>query len=95
MSRSIPERIKYDGNVNRIKELMDGGCSASEVQVCFAAEGIHLKVVQGDFPLVANLQEMCRKALPKKIATQFMQERLAGVSHHVTPPSTIFDLAIE
>lgn len=75
MSMSISARLKHDGNVNRISELTQRGCSSIEVQACFAQGGITLKIVQGDFPLLANLPEMCRKALSKKIQKEFLLER--------------------
>jgi hypothetical protein len=75
MALSIPAHLKHGGNLNRINELHTEGCSAAEIQDCFSRGRIHLKVVQGDFPLMGNLQEMTRKALPKHVVKDYLRER--------------------
>lgn len=75
MSKKFADRLKREGNVNRITELTDEGCNAEEVKSCFALGGIKLKVVQGDFPIIANDEELCRKALPKAIVKSYLRDR--------------------
>jgi len=75
MPLSIPAHLKHSGNLNRILELDAGGCSTSEIQQCFELGGVRLKAVNGDFPLLANLPEMTRKAVPKQIVKAYLRER--------------------
>ncbi|WP_354678969.1 hypothetical protein [Cupriavidus plantarum] len=77
-------RIKRDGNINAIKALSTS-CSVDEIQACFARGRIKLVTERGDIPLLRNLPELERVALPKKIYVAFLAERetnpvLAGAS---------------
>ncbi|MDR8093256.1 hypothetical protein KPB05_38005 [Burkholderia gladioli] len=63
--------LKLHGNVNRLKEILEAG-TAEDAQACFASEGIALTIVGGDFPLIANLPELSRKALSKKTVADFL-----------------------
>lgn len=65
MSKNFAERLKRDGNLNRLEELAHAGFNAEESKACFAGGGINLKVVAGDFPLLANNAELSRSALSK------------------------------
>lgn len=75
MKLSISQHLKHSGNLNRILELDEHGCTAAEIRACFERGGIHLKVVQEDFPLNGNLPEMTRKALPKQVVREYLRER--------------------
>ncbi|SEU23338.1 hypothetical protein [Variovorax sp. OV084] len=75
MSLSFPAHLKHGGNLNRILELKDGGCNSSETQECFELGGVRLKAVNGDFPLLANLAEMTRKAVPKQVVKAYLRKR--------------------
>ncbi|MEZ2352124.1 hypothetical protein [Caballeronia sp. RCC_10] len=67
-------RIKRDGNINAIKALSKS-CSVEEVKVCFARGRINLLTEGGDIPLLRNLPELERVALPKKVYMAFLTER--------------------
>ena len=71
---SLAARIKRDGNINAIKALSPS-CSVDEIQACFARGRIKLVTDGGDIPLLRNLQELERVALPKKIYMAFLAER--------------------
>lgn len=72
MSRSFAQRLKTDGNLNRIVELQEAGYSASDIQSCFATGGLHLVEDHGDLPLLRNLHELGRKALPRQAVRDFL-----------------------
>jgi hypothetical protein len=76
---SISARIKRDGNINRIKELSNENHSADDIKNCFADEKIKLIVCNGDLPLLANLDELERKALSKKaVKARLLQRQING-----------------
>lgn len=75
MARSFPQRLKMDGNLNRIDQLHEAGCTALEMQACFALGGLNLYVSQGDIPLLRNGPELSRKALPKAVVRGFLSGR--------------------
>ncbi len=65
MKMGVSSIIKFVGNVNRINEYREADWTAEQIQVAFAAQGLKLKVMADDFPLMANQAELCRKAMPK------------------------------
>lgn len=67
-------RIKRDGNINAIKALSTS-CSVDEIQACFVRGRIKLVTEGGDIPLLRNLAELERVALPKKVYVAFLTER--------------------
>jgi hypothetical protein len=75
MALTFSQRLKHSGNTNRLHELHSAGCTAEEARDCFARGGMTLKVVQGDFPLMGNLSEFTRAALPKQVVQNFLRER--------------------
>lgn len=64
-------RLKRDGNINRIKELVKRDFSAYDIQQCFKTAGIALTVRHGDIPLIANLDALERKALSAKAVKHY------------------------
>jgi hypothetical protein len=74
-STSFPARLKRDGNINRIKDLVSNGCSVGEIRDCFAHADIHLVVGHHDIPLLANLDELERKALPARCVKNYLSNR--------------------
>lgn len=81
MHMSIAGHLKHIGNVHRIQELTSQGFSVTEIRDCFARGGICLKVTEGDFPLLANLPAMTKKALPKQVMRDFVcDNRPTGVA---------------
>jgi len=79
MSRSFPERLKTDGNLNRLVELEEAGCTAQDMKDCFERGGITLVVQNGDLPLLRNLPELGRRALPKRVVRDFLSRPGAPV----------------
>lgn len=79
MSRPLPFRLKTDGNMNRLDELAQARCTSTEMQECFALGGLRLTMVNGDFPLLANREELGRVALPKRIVAEFLRDRDNGM----------------
>lgn|GEM_PF-2353224 len=77
MKVGIAGGIKLVGNINRINEYRKAGFSADQTREAFGAQRIYLKVVAGDFPLVANQGELCRKAMPKAV----VRDDIAALSH--------------
>ena len=75
MALTFPQRLKHSGNTNRLHELDSAGCTAEEARDCFARGGMSLKVVQGDYPLMGNMSEFTRTALPKKVVRDYLKER--------------------
>ncbi|HEV3428326.1 MAG TPA: hypothetical protein VG320_10660 [Paraburkholderia sp.] len=71
---SFAARIKRDGNINAIKALAPS-CSADEIKEVFARGRIKLITAGGDIPLLRNLPELERTALPKKTYLGFLAER--------------------
>lgn len=65
MKMKLPAIIKMVGNVNRINEYKDAGWTPERTRQAFARNGVTLVVVAGDFPLIANQAELCRKAVSK------------------------------
>lgn len=74
-STSFSSRLKRDGNINRIKDLLKSKCSVGEIRDCFARADIHLVVGHHDLPLLANLDELERKALPAKCVKDYLMNR--------------------
>jgi hypothetical protein len=70
---SFSAGIKLRGNINRMQELTTQGHSAEEVRNCFRSAGVHLQVANGDFPLLANLSELTRTAVPKSVVKMFLR----------------------
>lgn len=70
-STSFSSRLKRDGNINRIKDLVKYNCSVGEIRDCFARADIHLLVGHHDIPLLANLEALeprpCRRRARKTI----------------------------
>lgn len=77
MSRTFAERLKTDGNLNRIADLQKAGCSARDIQRCFQQGDIYLKEHNGDLPLLQNMPELGRKALPKHVVREFLNSGMA------------------
>lgn len=69
---SLGRGIKLRGNVNRIAELTNNGKTAQEISKVFALEGVRLEVVNGDFPLRANLSELTRVAVSKSAVKTYL-----------------------
>ncbi|AOR71656.1 hypothetical protein BBJ41_29865 [Burkholderia stabilis] len=66
----IAEGIKLRGNVNRITEIMERG-TTQDVVACFAQGGVTLRASGGDLPLLHNLPELTRTALPKRVVKNY------------------------
>ncbi|MCA8157516.1 hypothetical protein [Burkholderia contaminans] len=66
--------LKLRGNVNRLTEILEVG-TAEDAQACFASGGIALTIVGRDFPLIANLPELSRKALSKETVADFLSSK--------------------
>jgi hypothetical protein len=78
-STSFSSRLKRDGNINRIKDLVKNNCSVGEIRDCFARADIHLVVGHHDIPLLANLEALERKALPAKSVKDYLSNRQSDV----------------
>ena len=74
-STSFSARLKRDGNINRIKDLVNNNCSVGEIRDCFARANIDLVVGHHDIPLLANLDELERKALPAQYVKDYLSNR--------------------
>ncbi|ELW9529632.1 hypothetical protein SIO92_003928 [Burkholderia cenocepacia] len=66
----IAEGIKLRGNVNRITEIMTQG-TLEDTVACFALGGMTLQASGGDVPLLRNLSELTRTALPKRVVKDY------------------------
>ncbi|AQT51821.1 hypothetical protein QZM97_13505 [Burkholderia orbicola] len=66
----IAEGIKLRGNVNRITEIMKQG-TLEDAVACFALGGMTLQANGGDVPLLRNLSELTRTALPKRVVKDY------------------------
>ena len=66
----IAEGIKLRGNVNRITEILERGTVQDAVS-CFARCGVTLHASGGDVPLMRNLPELTRTAVPKRVVKDY------------------------
>ncbi len=76
---SLAARIKRDGNINAIKALSTS-CSVDEIRECFARGRIKLVTEGIDIPLLRNLPELERVALPKRTYVAFLAERAMNLA---------------
>ncbi|CAJ3384901.1 hypothetical protein [Burkholderia glumae] len=69
----IAGSIKLHGNIKRMQEIVERG-SVHDVVPCFESGGMSLHMAQGDFPLLKNLPELTRVALPKRFVDEYFAE---------------------
>ncbi len=71
---SFSRALKLHGNTNRLLEFKGAGRTVEDARKFFASEGVHLVVVNGDVPLLANLPELTRVAVSKDAVKRHLRK---------------------